>query len=78
MNTNDHRCVVTSPGTGPGGGRTGALLLSRQVTAGSENATPYNHFGLLRTIEDTFGLAHLGYAGASAVQSFGPGRTGTK
>lgn len=57
--------------TGPGGGRTGALVLSRYVAAGSANATPYNHYGLLKTFEDTFGLGHLGYAGAPAVRSFG-------
>jgi hypothetical protein len=35
------------------------------------NATPYNHYALLRTIEDLFGLTHLGYANASGVVSFG-------
>ncbi len=25
--------------------------------------TPYNHYWMLRTIEDLFGLSHLGYAG---------------
>lgn len=56
---------------GLGGGRTGALVLSPFVAAGSWNDTAYNHYGLLRTIEDLFGLAHLGYANAPQVRSFG-------
>ena len=32
----------------------------------------YNHFSLLRTVEDLFGLAHLGYAGGKEVSSFSP------
>ncbi len=53
-----------------GGGQVGALLLSPFVKAGSTNQDPYNHFSLLRTIEDLFGFKHLGYAGASGVSSF--------
>jgi phosphatidylinositol-3-phosphatase len=53
-----------------GGGQVGALLLSPFVKAGSTNQEPYNHFSLLRTVEDLFGLGHLGYAGASGVNSF--------
>jgi hypothetical protein len=53
-----------------GGGQVGALLLSPFVKAGGTNQEPYNHFSLLRTVEDLFGLGHLGYAGASRVNSF--------
>jgi phosphatidylinositol-3-phosphatase len=53
-----------------GGGQVGALLLSRFVKAGNVDQDPYNHFSLLRTIEDLFGLKHLGYAGASGIESF--------
>ncbi len=53
-----------------GGGQVGALLLSPFVKAGTLNQSTYNHFALLRTIEDLFGLSHLGYAAASAVHSF--------
>ncbi len=53
-----------------GGGQVGALLLSPFVKAGNVDQDPYNHFSLLRTIEDLFGLKHLGYAGASGVNSF--------
>ncbi len=55
--------------TGPGGGRIGAVLVSPYVTAGSTNATPYNHYSLLRTVEDLFGLPYLGYAADAS--SFG-------
>jgi hypothetical protein len=58
--------------TGLGGGRVGALVISRWIRPGRVNATPYNHYALLRSIEDLFGLAHLGYANASGVASFGP------
>jgi len=52
------------------GGQVGALLLSPYVKAGTTNSEQYNHFSLLRTIEDLFGLKHLGYAGLSSVTSF--------
>ena len=57
--------------TGPGGGRVGAVVLSRFVRAGTVITTPYNHYSLLRTIEDLFGLDHLGFAGQSGLDSFG-------
>jgi hypothetical protein len=47
---------------GPGGGRTGAVVVSPFVAPGSWNDTGYNHYSLLRTIENAFGLAPLGYA----------------
>ena len=33
---------------------------------------PYNHYSLLRTIEDLFGLAHLGYAAGAHLSSLEP------
>jgi hypothetical protein len=56
---------------GPGGGRTGAVLLSPFIRPGAVSAVPYNHYALLRSIEDLFGLPHLGYAGAAGLASFG-------
>lgn len=54
---------VAQPGiNGPGGGRTGAVLLSPRIEAGSTDDTPFNHYGLLCGIEELFGLDHLGYA----------------
>ena len=52
-----------TPGiTGPGGGKVGAVILSPFVKPGTVNNNPYNHYSLLGTIEDTFGLGRLGYA----------------
>ncbi len=63
----------TTPAGAPrGGGTVGALLLSPFVKAGTTNEEPFNHFSLLRTIEDLFGLKHLGYTGLSAVKPFEP------
>jgi hypothetical protein len=56
---------------GMGGGRVGAIVVSRWTRPGRVNATAYNHYGLLRSIEDLFALPHLGYAGAPGVTSFG-------
>jgi hypothetical protein len=47
---------------GPGGGRIGAVLVSPFINPASVSDVPYNHYSLLRTVEDIFGLAHLGYA----------------
>ena len=66
--------------TGIGGGRTGALVIGRCVAAGATDTTPYNHYALLRTLEDLYGIStggsdghgHLGYAGTDGVSSFGP------
>ncbi|MEA2279285.1 MAG: phosphatidylinositol-3-phosphatase [Solirubrobacteraceae bacterium] len=56
---------------GPGGGRTGAVLLSPFIRPGTTTAQQYNHYSLLRSIEDLFGLPHLGYAGAAGLRPFG-------
>jgi hypothetical protein len=55
-----------------GGGQVGALLLSPFVKPHTTSQETYSHFSLLRTIEDLFGLKHLGYAGAAHVNSFEP------
>jgi phosphatidylinositol-3-phosphatase len=48
---------------GFGGDRIGALLLSPFVKPGSISEAPYNHYSMLRSLEDIFGLEeHLGYA----------------
>lgn len=56
---------------GPGGGRTGAVLISRFIQPGSVNDTPYNHYALLRSIEDLFALPHLGLAAQPGLRPFG-------
>ena len=47
---------------GPGGGRVGALVISPYVAAGTSSRRTYNHYSLLGSIEDLFGLGRLGYA----------------
>ncbi len=56
---------------GPGGGRTGSVILSPFVKAGSTTDESYNHYSLLRSVEDIFGLGYLGYAGQSGLRAFG-------
>jgi hypothetical protein len=55
-----------------GGGQVGALLLSPFVKPHTITQEPYNHYSLLRTIEDLFGLKHLGYANGAHVASLQP------
>jgi hypothetical protein len=57
---------------GPGGGRTGAVMLSPFIDPGTIDEAGYNHFTLLRSVEDLFGLGHLGYAAQAGLQSLGP------
>lgn len=56
---------------GPGGGKIGALVLSRYVEPGTWSTTPYNHYSLLGSIEEIFGLPKLGYARDPGVDTFG-------
>ena len=70
--TPDHLNVPLPGRTGPGGGRIGAVLLSPLIKPGTVSTVPYNHYSLLRTIEDIFGLPHLGDAAMPQVRSFGP------
>jgi len=49
---------------GYGGDRIGAVLLSPFIKPGTQSNTPYNHYSLLRSLEDIFRLdGYLGYAG---------------
>jgi hypothetical protein len=49
--------------SGPGGGVVGAVLLSPFITPGTVvSKTSYNHYSSLASIEDLFGLPHLGEA----------------
>ncbi len=57
--------------TGPGGGRIGAVLVSPFIKPGTVSNIPYNHYSLLRSIEDFFDVEHLGYAGQEGLKSFG-------
>lgn len=57
--------------TGPGGGDVGAVLLSPCIAPGTVSQTPYNHYTMLGSVENLFGLPHLGYAGLSGETYFG-------
>ena len=62
---------TVAPGrTGPGGGRIGALIVSPFVKPGCDDH-PYNHYALLRSLEDLFHLDHLGFAAAPDLEAFG-------
>ena len=56
---------------GDGGGRMGALLMSPRIKAAATNDTPYNHYALLCSLEDNFGLEHLGEAAKKGLRCFG-------
>jgi hypothetical protein len=66
--------------TTPGGGVTGAVMISRFITPGSISDQPYNHYSWLRSTEDLFGVrsggtdgqGHLGYAAMDGLRPFGP------
>jgi len=47
---------------GPGGGKVGAVALSPCIDPGTTVQADYNHYSLLRWVEDNFGLPHLGFA----------------
>jgi hypothetical protein len=57
--------------TGMGGGRVGALVLSPFTAGGTWSTTSYNHYSLLASIEDLYGLPYLGYAGTPGLNRFG-------
>ncbi len=64
---------MNEPGLyGPGGGKVGAVVLSKFIKGGTVSTVPYNHYSLLRSVEDIFGLPHLGDAKQPQVVSFGP------
>jgi len=67
----DHPNVPEPGKNGPGGGRVGAVLLSPLIRPGTVSTVDYNHYSLLRTVEDIFGLPHLGDAAMPQVRSFG-------
>jgi hypothetical protein len=55
---------------GFGGDRVGAVLISPFVKAGSTSSTAYNHYALLKSLEQIFGIStYLGYAGQPGLAS---------
>lgn len=58
--------------TNYGGDRTGAVLLSPFIKPGTVSTTPYNHYSMLKTLEDIFGIKeYLGYAAQEGLATFG-------
>jgi hypothetical protein len=54
-----------------GGDRTGAVLLAPFLKPGTVSNTPFNHYSLLKTLEDIFDTdEHLGYAAAPGLVGF--------
>jgi len=63
---------VGRPGLrGPGGGRIGAVLLSPFIAPGTVSDVPYNHYAMLKSVEQIFHLPFLGYAGRPGLAGFG-------
>jgi hypothetical protein len=61
-----------SPGApGSGGGDVGAVLLSPCIAPGTVSQTAYNHYSMLGSVENLFGLSHLGYAALPGEAYFG-------
>jgi len=50
---------------GSGGGRVPTIVMTNHGPRGLIDPTPYSHYSLLRTVEDAFGLPHLGKAGTA-------------
>ena len=57
---------------GVGGDRTGAVLLSKWIKPGTVSYTQYNHYSLLRSLENIFETdGYLGYADDASLKTFG-------
>ncbi len=70
-------CCAYEPGSlaNFGGGRIATIVIANHGPRGLEDPTPYNHYSLLRTVEDAFGIPeHLGHAADTekGVVSMGP------
>ncbi len=64
--------AAADPGeSGPGGGQVGAVMLSPCIASGTVTQTAYNHYSMLRSVEDIFGLAHLAFANLPGETTFG-------
>jgi acid phosphatase len=54
-----HSCCGLPP---EAGGRIATILISPQVKSGYQDATPYTHYSLLKTIAEAWHLPYLGHA----------------
>jgi hypothetical protein len=62
----DTRISADWPGGTYGGGLIPAIVVTGAGPRGIVDDTPYNHYSLLRTIEDNWHLGHIGYSGDTA------------
>jgi len=65
------------PGTGccgsnVGGGHVPTIVITNKTTTPTADGTAYDHYSLLRSMEDAFGLTHLAHAGDAAVPAMTP------
>ncbi|HXQ10436.1 MAG TPA: alkaline phosphatase family protein [Caulobacteraceae bacterium] len=61
-------CCRVTPGAASnfGGGHIPTIVITNHGPRGMKDETPYNHYSLLRTLEDAFGISkHLGLAAAT-------------
>ncbi len=56
---------------GPGGGKVGAVMLSPFIKPGTVSNTAYNHYSMLKSLEDIYGVSYLGEAAQSGLVGFG-------
>ncbi len=56
-------------GADPGGGRVVTIVITNKGAIHVTDNTPYNHYSLLRSMEDAFGLPYLAHAGDAGVTS---------
>ena len=63
--------ITNGPNGISGGGRIGTVLVSPFIKPGVVTSVGYNHYSTLRTIEDIFGLTHLGYTDYPGTLDFG-------
>ena len=59
-------------GSTVGGGHVATVVIDNKGKSPITDATPYNHYSLLATMEDAFGLSHLAHAGDTAVPAMTP------
>ncbi|HWH20765.1 MAG TPA: alkaline phosphatase family protein [Solirubrobacterales bacterium] len=62
----------TPPPPAPNPLKTGAVLVSKFITKGSNDAAPYNPYSLLRSSEELFGLNLMAKAGDTKTKTFAP------
>jgi hypothetical protein len=47
------------------------VLLSKFIKGGTVSNVGYNHYSMLKSVEDIFGLQYLGFAGQPGLVPFG-------